>query len=40
MIGVFHGGCVHTNGPGKVAINLIKGLKKLGLKILLFRASG
>ena len=33
MIGVFHGGCVHTNGPGKVAINLIKGLKKLGLDV-------
>ncbi len=30
MIGIFHGGCHNNNGPGKVAINLIKGLNKLG----------
>jgi len=30
MIGIFHGGYETHTGPGKVAINLVKGLKKLG----------
>jgi hypothetical protein len=31
MIGIFHGGVSATNGPGKVAMNLVEGLKKLGI---------
>lgn len=31
MIGLFHGGCVNNNGPGKVAYNLMHGLHKLGV---------
>lgn len=30
MIGIFHGGQKNNNGPGKVATNLILGLRKLG----------
>ena len=30
MIGIFHAGQLNNNGPGKVATNLIKGLKRLG----------
>lgn len=31
MIGIFHGGVSASNGPGKVAMNLVEGLKKLGI---------
>jgi hypothetical protein len=31
MIGIFHGGLHNTNGPGKVASNLMMGLDKLGV---------
>ena len=31
MIGLFHGGVSANNGPGKVALNLIAGFKKLGV---------
>ena len=31
MIGLFHGGVSSKNGPGKVALNLTTGLKKIGV---------
>jgi|TARA_R100000315_G_scaffold58002_1_gene32920 glycosyltransferase involved in cell wall biosynthesis len=31
MIGIFHGGISAKNGPGKVALNLTEGLKRLGV---------
>ena len=34
MIGIFHGGRETNTGPGKVAINLINGLKKIGHSVL------
>ena len=30
MIGIFHGGRANNNGPGKVATNLIEGLRRIG----------